>query len=213
MANETRSARDSARWTDDESLWLDHVTLVDEDVAWLAGAKHAILWNVKFPTGFLAQLPRLEHLDVRGGTREDADFIEGCNGLRSLRINQVRGLANLSAVERAGNLEFLALYGLPRLIRMPSLAGLRKLDRVEVGSMKGLRDISGLLQAPALTELVFIRMVGVSQTDAASIAAHRSVERFSWFAEDVPVGIWVPFVERVGKSEATFDWWDRRFRA
>jgi len=56
-----------------------------------------------------------------------------------------------------------------------------------MGSMKGLQDISGLLEAPALRELTFVRKMGVTQEEAAAIAAHGSIKRFSWFAGVVRV--------------------------
>ena len=41
MVDPKLSARDSARWTDSENLWLDHVTLVEEDLSWLAEVRWA----------------------------------------------------------------------------------------------------------------------------------------------------------------------------
>lgn len=204
------SARDSAKWSEGSYLWLDHATLVESDLHWVAKARSATFWNVKYSAGFLAQLPQLESLDVRGGSGENADFVSECKSLRFLKINQVRGLSDLSAVSTAVGLEYLCLYGLPKVTRLPSLSELAKLDRVELGSMKGVEGISGVLQAPALSELVLIRKVGVSLADAAAIAAHPSINKFSWFAEDVPDRTWVPFVERVGKPGALWDWWERR---
>lgn len=206
------SARDSARWTDSDNLWLDHVTLVEEDVSWLANVRWASFWNVKFPEGFLSRLSNLEYLDVRGGSGTNADFIVGCVSLRYLTINQVRGLTDLSSIAKAIGLQFISLYGLPRVTQIPSLRALVNLDRAEIGSMKGVGGISGLLEAPALTELLFIKKVGVTQVDAESIATHRTINKFAWFAEDVPDRVYSAFVERVGKPPADFDWWERNIR-
>ena len=212
MVDPKRSARDSARWSDSDHLWLDHVTLVEEDLSWLAKVRWATFWNVKYPAGFLSRLPNLEYLDVRGGSGANADFIVGCTSLRYLTINQVRGLTDLSAIADAIGLYFLSLYGLPRVTQIPSLKALRNLDRAEIGSMKGLDGISGLLRAPLLTELLFHKTVGVTQADAEEIATHHSIRKFAWFAEDVPERIYVPFVERVAKPSTDFDWWERKSR-
>ena len=212
MVDPKLSALESAKWKNADNLWLDHVSLAEVDLGWLAEVRSATFWNVKFPDGFLSKLPNLEYLDVRGGSGRNADFILGCSGLRYLTINQVRGLADLSAIEDAIGLSFLSLYGLPRATQIPSLKALRKLDRVEIGSMKGLQGISGLLQAPSLKELVFLNWMGVTQADAEAIASHHSIEKFRWYAEDAPERIWVPFLELVGKPATDFDWWERHPR-
>ena len=135
--------------------------------------------------GFFSRLSNLEYLDVRGGSGTNADSV---------------------------GLQFLSLYGLPHVTQIPPLGALLNLDRAEIGSMKGLEGISGLLEAPALTELLFSQKVGVTQADAASIATHHTIKKFAWFAEDVPERVYVPFVERVGKPSAGFDWWERNTR-
>ena len=53
MVDPKLSARDSARWTDADNLWLDHVTLVETDLSWIAGVRWATFWNVKFPGFFV----------------------------------------------------------------------------------------------------------------------------------------------------------------
>ena len=212
MVDPKLSARDSARWTDSENLWLDHVTLVEGDLSWLAEVRWATFWNVKFPGGFLSRLSNLEYLGVRGGSGTNADFIVGCVSLRYLTINQVRGLTDLSAIAGSIGLQFVFLYGLPHVTQIPSLRALLNLDRAEIGSMKGLEGISGLLKAPALTELLFSQKVEVTQADAELIATHHAIKKFAWFAEDVPERVSVPFVERVGKPSADFDWWERNIR-
>jgi hypothetical protein len=205
-----QSARESANWFGDRgTVWLDHVTLAESDREWLADVTSATFWNVKFPEGFLSRLSRLEYLDIRGGSGGNAEFVSGCRALKCLTINQVRGMTDLSAIENLTSLRYLSLFGLPKVARIPSLRALVSLDRVEIGSMKGLTDLAGLFAAPSLTELVFIKSVGATMADAATIASHPTIEKFRWEGEDVPVRVWVPFVELVGKPQPRFDWLDR----
>ena len=63
--------------------------------------------------------------------------------------------------------------------------------------MKGLSSIQPLLSAPALEELQLQRMVQLSDDDVAAIADHPTLQRFGWFAEDVPVRVWQPVVAAV----------------
>ena len=59
-------------------LWLDHLTLRPQDLEQLQVIRWLTAWNVKFPEGFLAQLPDLEWLDIRGGSRSDLSLVTGC---------------------------------------------------------------------------------------------------------------------------------------
>lgn len=170
-------------------------------MAWPATQVKA--WAVKAPAGFWSRLPNLEYLDIRGGTGRDADAARGCDRLRWLAINQVRGVESVDALVDLTSLEFLSLYGLPRVESIPSLAGLERLRFAEVGSMKGLATIAGLLDAPNLQELTLVRAVGLGPQDVSLIAAHPTVRAFDWFAEDVPDRIWVPVMRQVGKGKPT----------
>ena len=83
------TAEDSARWHSPTQAWLDHTQLRDNDLGWLTRAEWLTLWSVKVPPGFLASLPRLRYLDIRGGSTSSLDVVRGCTALRYLQVNQV----------------------------------------------------------------------------------------------------------------------------
>lgn len=196
-------AREVAQWRTSDEVWIDHATLDDGDSAWLRPVKRLTMWAVKVPTDqFLGDLPVLEWLDVRGGSAKSLSVVEGCSRLRYLQVNQVRGLQDLGQIAALTTLELLSLYGLPRVENIPSLAALTSLRRAEVGMMRGLRDLDGLLDAPGLEELLLLKHVQLDPTDADRIATHPSIRAFDWFAEDIPNAMWAPVVERVGKPRA-----------
>lgn len=210
----TPPAQVAARWRDGASVRLDHATLTEEDLEWLAPAERITFWAVKMPAGFLANLPNLWWLDLGGGSATSADFVRGCRSLRYLALNQIRGLTDLSAVAELRSLEFLSIYGMPQVSGLPSLAGLHELERIEVGSMKGLATIAPILEAPALRELLLVRSVGLDPSDPARIQDTASLEAFDWFAEDVPLRVCSPVMEQVRKPKAQVmypeDWFARR---
>lgn len=208
------SARDAAQWRSDDSVWLDHATLDESDLGWLEPARCLTLWAVKMPPGLLRRLPRLEWLDIRGGSGPSAEFVEGCTHLRYLAINQIRGMQDLSAIAELPNLELLSLYGLPQVKSLPSLRRSHKLRRVDAGSLKGIEALAPLVEAPGLEELLLIRAVSLATSDPDAIAEHPALAAFDWFAEDVPDKTWVPVVEKVDKPKARAmhaqDWFDSR---
>lgn len=214
MGTPRRTAEESAQWRSDEAVWLDHAILADADLQWLEPVRRLTLWAVKTPSDFFRRLPALEWLDVRGGSGQSADFVEGCAGLRYLAINQVRGLSDLSMIANLPNLELLSLYGLPQVRSLPSLRGVASLRRIEAGSLKGIDELGPLLDAPGLEELLLVRAVSLAASDPDRIAEHPSLTAFHWYAEDVPDKVWVPIVERVRKPKAKSmhaqDWFESR---
>ena len=179
-------------------LWLDHVQLVDEDIEWLSKTERLTLWNVKVPEGLLARIEPLWWLDIRGGSATDLAVAKGVNKLQYLAVNQVRGMSDLSLVAEMLALRYLDLYGLPKVLKLPTCAGLVNLEHGRIGQLRGLVSLHGLLQAPNLRELELVRKITVSETDLNEIISHSAIEAFSWFAEDVPVKVWVPVLEKIG---------------
>jgi hypothetical protein len=193
---------------------MDHAVIEASDIDWLAPVRRLTLWAVDLPEGFLETLPNLDWLDVRGGSGASADFVSGCNRLRYLQINQVRGLSDVSAIGDLLTVELLSLYGLPKVTVLPSLARLRALARLELGSLKGLESIAPALDAPALAELYLLRAVSMDADDPRRNRDAPQIKAFDWFAEDVPDRIWEPVVREVDKPPASAvnpsDWFANR---
>jgi len=204
MSQKRAPARTVAKRQSKGGYWIDHAEIVEDDLEWLAKGERLTLWNVHVPRGFLAQLDKLWWLDLRGGSAADVAVARGANKLRYLAVNQVRGLSDLSVVSELTNLRYLGFYGLPKVTHLPSCAALSRLERAELGQMRGLVTLAGLLEAPNLRELQFARKINVTDDDVDGIVNHPTIERFGWFAEDVPVETWVPVVERIGLPEVSY---------
>lgn len=192
-------ARDVAKWRSDNKIWIDHAVLVRDDLEWLRPVDRMTLWAVKVPPGILAELPHLRWLDLRGGSGESLAVAEGCSRLRYLQVNQVRGMRDLDLLSSLIDLELLSLYGLPKVERIPSLGALVSLRRAEIGMMRNLLGLTGLLEAPGLEELHLSKHVHLHPSDPDRIANHPSIKTFGWFAEDIPNSMWMPAIARVGK--------------
>ena len=197
MAANRKPAREVARHRSTTDVWIDHAFVTNDDSDWLQGVERLTLWNVALPPGFLARLSHLWSLDLRGGSGTDLSVAEGCEGLRFLCVNQVRGMHDLSMLRHFSALQLLMLYGLPKVEAIPSLACLTRLERAEIGQMRGLKTLAGLLQAPRLAELLLLRNVNVMPSDVDQICEHPSLQAFRWHAEDVPARIWEPVVHRI----------------
>lgn len=184
-------------WQDrgDNRFWIDHLTLTGEDAAVLSSARELTLWNVRLPPAFFARLNRLEILDLRGGSGKSLEAIGDARSLRVLVVNQIRGLANVDAISGLHRLEFLSLYGLRHIRHLPPLGSLPLLKRVELGQMRDLQDVSALLGATALEELLFVKRLGINADAIAPLRHHPSLKMFDWVWEDVPASQARPVLE------------------
>lgn len=198
MAKTRASAQSVAKRRSNNGFWLDHAKIIEDDFAWLASVERLILWNVQVPSGFLARLSKLWWLDIRGGSASDLDVARGASKLRYLAVNQVRGMQDLSATEEMLSLRYIDLYGLAQMKTLPSFSAHEELKHARLGQMPGLLSLQGLLEAPNLGELEFIKKIKVSADDVERIASHPTIKRFGWFTEDVPQKVWAPVVKRIG---------------
>jgi hypothetical protein len=185
----------------DGGYWIDHQTLTASDVERIHDARHLTLWNVRLPPGSFEAMPALELLDVRGGTMPDLAQIATARQLRGLVVNQVRGLTDLEDIGGLVGLEILSLYGLAHIERLPSFARLVKLRRVEIGQMRSLTDLSGLVTAPALQELLLVRRIPIDADAVRPFLGHPTLKAFDWFWEDVPSSRAGPVLGVLGLSE------------
>ena len=188
MANLMRRAAELAKVQPRGSgtYWIDHQTLTPSDIERIHDARHLTLWNVRLPRGSLDMLPALEFLDLRGGSLSDLALIANARRLRGLVVNQVRGLSALDEISGLVGLEVLSLYGLAQVERLPSFARLVNLRRVEIGQMRSLTDLSGLVGAPALEELLLVRKLPIDSAAVRPFLGHPTLKAFTWFWEDVP---------------------------
>lgn len=186
MSTPRKPARDIAQIRSKHEVWIDHATLADDDVEWLQTVRWLMLRDVTTPPEFLRKLPMLEGLDIRGGSATDLSVLDGCDGLRVLVVNQINGLSDLSVLESLTTLEYLQLYGLEQVVEAPSLGALAALVRLEVGLVKGLPAVGGLLDAPSLEVLELLKDTSVSEADVERIQFHPTLSAFAWWAVDVP---------------------------
>ncbi|MDB5328039.1 MAG: hypothetical protein JWM57_3608 [Phycisphaerales bacterium] len=192
-----RAARAVAQETSKNGYWIQHAEFCEDDIDWFNAAERLTLWNVTAPPGFYAKLSKLWWLDIRGGSGVDLALLEGVSGLRYLSINQIRGMSDLSAASHLHSIECLQFYGMLQVTTLPSFSEMTRLRRVDLGQLRGIDSISGVLDAPRLQSLQLLRKINLTSTDVDRINNHPSLKEFSWFAEDVPNKVWCPIVERI----------------
>ncbi len=195
----TATAQAKSRNLSSGGVFIDHATLTEADLVWLAPVERLVLWNVSVPPDFLTRLPSLWWIDWRGGSdKQGISQVQSCEKLRYLALNQIRGLSDLSFLQNLTTLEMINFYGLPKVVSLPSMTNFSKLRRVQLGQMKSLPSISAVLSAPNLQELLLHNRVGVLSDDVQAMRDHPNLSAFEWFGENIPVKMWEPVRKAVG---------------
>jgi hypothetical protein len=162
--------------------------LTDADVDRLSDVRQLTMWAVKLPEAALGRLRQLEFLDLRGGSAHDLSTVKGCDRLRCLVVNQVRGLSDLSAVSGLTSLERLDLYGLARLEALPDFSRLVALRVLSLGQLRALADWTPLLQLRSLEQLELSNKVYPDRRVFEELARRGQLEAFRWDAPDEAAG-------------------------
>lgn len=101
-------------------------------------------------------LPKLEALEIAGGSVADWSALAKVRTLRRLVLNGVAcGEALPPEIGKLRSLTVLSLLHLRMLSRL-DLAGCKALAKVSVWGCRRLRDLSGLSRLPALREVVLV---------------------------------------------------------
>jgi len=98
-------------------------------------------------------MPRLSSLDVGLGGTRDFSALVGKTSLKHLALWRIPQLEEVDFVSTLTGLQRFHLENQPRLRSLPALSRLNALRRVELIELKGLTDVSTLIDAPALEDL------------------------------------------------------------
>jgi hypothetical protein len=160
-----------------KELCLESHTKGIQVLSRLRSLERLTLRSITLPDPSLLQgLDRLWWLALRLGGTSDLAHLPG--GLKYLELWMVKGLSDLSPIERLESLQFLFLQSLKQVTRLPRLTGLKDLRRVYLEGMKGLRDLSPLGHAPALEELDVVVAQHMQPEDFRPLREHPTLKRF-----------------------------------
>jgi len=115
------------------------------------------LFNLALPDlGFLSLLPRLERLEIYGGSIGSYDALATIPTLRNVFLNRIRALDDLSFLAGAAALETIDLLYLSKVERIPDLSASTRLTTVRIIECKRLVDLSALTAIPSLESLEIV---------------------------------------------------------
>lgn len=103
---------------------------------------------------FVTNLHRLLSLNIIWGGTRNLKVLQKMSGIQYLRLSQIKGLDDIQPISAMYGLQYLYLEGLPHITELPTFTELNKLRKVELVSMKKLKNLETLEYAPSLIEVV-----------------------------------------------------------
>lgn len=165
-----------------EDLYLEGQKKHLESIGKLTSLQKLDLRSITLPDlEILLPLEKLWWFTIKLGGTKNIGLLPEIGNLKYLEIWRVRGFDDLSAISDIPSLQYLFLQTLNRVIALPSFRKLTDLRRVHLETLKRLSDLSALLEASALTELVIMNMPQLIPEDFQPIIAHPTLKNISVF--------------------------------
>ncbi len=152
-----------------------------EVIGSLRSLESLMLRSVTLPDlSLLTSLDRLRSLDIKLGGTSNLGLLPRVGRLEDLELWQIRGLSDLSAIGETVGLTRLFLQSLAQVRTLPDLSRLTELRTVTLHTMKGIRDLAPLAQAPGLESLSLIAMGNLRPEDLRPLVGHPTLRRGHW---------------------------------
>lgn len=134
------------------------------------------LRSVKIPDlSLLEPLKRLWWLSLKLGSTSGLQPLSRIGKLKYLELWMVNGVTELEPLGEVRSLQFVYLQALRRVAALPSCSGLVNLRTLVLDTMKGIRDLSPLREAPRLENLAVISAMHMQPSDFACLKNHPSL--------------------------------------
>lgn len=176
----TLSLRFLERFKSLRQLWLGELKKDIDSVSTLACLEEVSISSITLPDlSILVPLKKLCRFQMTLGGTKDLGLLPECGKIRWLGLYMIKGLEDLSAISELEFLEHLILSRLDRVPSLPSMKRLNQLKRVELAGLKSVTDLSPLLDAKQLSDLVVENSNHLKPSDFECLKAHPSLERLS----------------------------------
>ena len=164
-----------------ESLHLQRQTKDFDELRSLRRLRYLGLSGISLPNlSVLLPFENLRSLYLGFCKPLNLDLLERLPELEALHFIKINNLHDLSALRLARNLRRIELEWLPHVETLPDLSELARLEEVEIGTMKSLRDVSSIAKAPALRFLGLWDCKALTPQSFECLIAHPTLRRVNF---------------------------------
>ena len=166
-----------SRFKNLKSIYLEGQRKSIDVLSALGSLEKVTLRSITVPDiDFLLPLENMWSLDIKLGGTKNLAAIEGMTQLKYLELWQIMGFSDISLVSTLTGLQYLFLQSLSKVTSLPEFRNLAKLRRISLETMKGLKDVSTLRDAPVLTDYLHVAANNLQPDDYKPLLENKSVK-------------------------------------
>lgn len=175
-----------SRFSELKYLYLEGHNKGIEEISNLLNLEEIVLRSISTENlDFLKNLPKLWSVDIKLGGIKNFDALAEIRGVKYLELWQIRKLMDISFISKMTDLQNVFLQSLPNIQALPDFKNNKKLRRIGLENLKGLRNIKSAEFAENLTEFYFLDCSQLQPEDFAPILTNRNLESASvYFGSD-----------------------------
>lgn len=148
-----------------KELYLEGHNKEIETISKLSNLERLTLRSITLPDlSILLPLKNLWWLAIKLGGTNDLSLLPKLK-LKYLELWMVKGLYGISSISELTTIQYLFLQDLKNITKLPDLSKCMDLRRVEIDALKSLSDLSPLLTAKNLEELIITTAMNLSPDD------------------------------------------------
>ncbi|MET2983875.1 hypothetical protein [Aureibaculum conchae] len=134
---------------------------------------------------FLKNLQKLWSVDIKLGGIKNFDALAEIRGVKYLELWQVRNLMDISFISRMTDLQNIFLQSLPNVEELPNFEKNKKLRRIGLENLKGLKKINSLEFVEKLDEFFFFDCSQLQPEDFIPLFKNKNLKYASvYFGSD-----------------------------
>jgi len=145
-----------SRFSELKYLYLEGHNKGIEEISKLLKLEEIVLRSISTENlDFLKNLPKLWSVDIKLGGIKNFDALAEIRGVKHLELWQIRMLMDISFISKMTDLQNVFLQSLPNIEVLPSFEKNKKLRRIGLENLKGLKKINSVEFVENLNEFFF----------------------------------------------------------
>jgi hypothetical protein len=125
---------------------------------------------------FVAKLPKLKKLHIKGGSIKNLDIIGSLTRLEYLELYNTSCIENLDFIKNITHLRELFLQSINKPVAFPDVSKLKKLKTIELWWVKNLRNLKALEKTTSVKDFTCREITGQEPEDFIPVLKNKTIK-------------------------------------
>jgi hypothetical protein len=205
-ASKKPTIKSLSRFKQLEYLYLEGQTNGIEEIKHLKNLQKIVLRSITTKNlNFLSGLYKLWSVDIKLGGIKDFSALVNLPDIKYLELWQINKLADISFISELISLQNLYIQSLRNVETLPNFDKNKKLRRIYLENMKGLKDLKSLRNATALEDFIYVMAQNVNPQDLMPVIENENVKKvFAAFGSTFKNDTFNNLAQKSGKEQYSY---------